>query len=151
MIQYLKPMKYLSLTIPGYGQIDAPAGIPTGGFTDSATGNSIIGWGLQVAFVIAVILVLFLIIYGGIQWMTSGGDKEKISAARNRIIYAIIGLVIIFLSVFLINIVLYLFGAPRFVGPNASGGTDNSRLIQECINSGGTPQIDWTNNYIGCN
>ncbi|MBI2442554.1 MAG: hypothetical protein HYV40_01440 [Candidatus Levybacteria bacterium] len=60
-----------------------------------------------------VILALFYLIYGGIQWITSSGDKQKVAAARNRMIYAIIGLVIIFLSIFLVNLVLYIFGAPQ--------------------------------------
>lgn len=114
MIQFLKPMKYLSLTIPGLNQpIQAPGGIPQGGFTDgSTTGNEIVGWALGLAFMAASIFALFMIVYGGVQWLISGGDKEKIAAARKRIIFAVIGLCVVLFSVFMINLVLYFLGAP---------------------------------------
>ncbi len=41
---------------------------------------------------------LVLIIISGIQWMTSGGNEEKISTARKNIINATIGLAIVLLS-----------------------------------------------------
>lgn len=44
------------------------------------------------------IILIALIIVSGFQWMTSGGNAEAIKKARERIINAIIGLVIIFCS-----------------------------------------------------
>lgn len=41
-------------------------------------------------------LFLILIIYSGVVWMTSGGEVDKITKAKKTIIYAIIGLIIIF-------------------------------------------------------
>lgn len=41
------------------------------------------------------IIVFILIIISGFQWMTSGGDAQKITAARGRLLNAIIGLAII--------------------------------------------------------
>ena len=46
---------------------------------------------------IGIILVL-IIIYAGLMWMTSGGDDEKVAKAKKTIINAIIGLIIILLS-----------------------------------------------------
>lgn len=48
----------------------------------------------------AIILVAGLatfmyLIYGGIQWITSGGDKGKLEDARNKITNGIIGLTIV--------------------------------------------------------
>jgi len=42
----------------------------------------------------ALITFIFLIL-GGIQWITSGGDKTAMEAARNKITHAIVGLVIV--------------------------------------------------------
>ena len=43
----------------------------------------------------AFALAFFYLIFGGISWLTSGGDKANIEAARNKILAAIIGLIIV--------------------------------------------------------
>lgn len=45
--------------------------------------------------VIAALLAFFFLILGGIQWITSGGDKTGMEAARNKITHAIVGLIIV--------------------------------------------------------
>lgn len=50
---------------------------------------------VQWLLLIGFILAFFYLILGGISWVTSGGDKANIEAARNKIIAAIIGLVIV--------------------------------------------------------
>lgn len=67
--------------------------------------NVIIG-----AIVVAAIISLFFLIFGGIRWILSGGDKGKVEAARGTIIAAIIGLIITLLAYFILSIVLNLFG-----------------------------------------
>lgn len=61
-------------------------------------------------FIIAALLALFFLIWGGIKWILSGGDKSKVEAARSTIIAALIGLVVTFLSFFLLTFVLSIFG-----------------------------------------
>ncbi len=53
---------------------------------------------LFLAFVIGIIVVLVMLVWGAVQWITSGGDKEAVGAARGRITHAIIGLVILAVS-----------------------------------------------------
>lgn len=60
--------------------------------------------------IIAVIIALVFLLIGAIKWITSGGDKEKVEAARNQLVAAIVGLVVIFLALFLLTIILALFG-----------------------------------------
>ena len=48
-------------------------------------------------FLIGVISVIMLII-GGIRYAVSGGDQTAVTAAKNTILYAIIGLVVAFLA-----------------------------------------------------
>ncbi|MCL2094842.1 pilin [Candidatus Saccharibacteria bacterium] len=48
-------------------------------------------------FLVGVMSVIFIMI-GGIRYITSGGDKEKVQKAKNAILYACIGLVIVALS-----------------------------------------------------
>ena len=41
------------------------------------------------------LIFLIMIIYAGYQWMTAGGNEEKVKEAKKRIQYAIIGIVVI--------------------------------------------------------
>jgi hypothetical protein len=110
-------MKELALIINGTS-IPVPNGIPSGGFGTS--GINIIQIALTILFVLAVIAALAFVIYAGIQWAVSGGDKQKIQSARNRLMYAIIGLIIIVLSFFIVNAVSDLIfgaaGSPGHIG-----------------------------------
>jgi len=46
-------------------------------------------------FIVAGIAAVLFLIQGGIGWITSGGDKAGVEAARNKIIHAIVGLIIV--------------------------------------------------------
>lgn len=50
---------------------------------------------ISLAFIVAVILVLLMLVWGAFEWITSGGDKEHVASARGRIINALIGLAIL--------------------------------------------------------
>lgn len=56
-------------------------------------------------FIIGAISVIMLI-WGGIRYTTSAGNSASVTAAKNTIMYAIIGLVIAFLAYAIINWVL---------------------------------------------
>jgi len=45
--------------------------------------------------IVAALITFVYLILGGIQWITSGGDKTAMEAARNKITHAIVGLVIV--------------------------------------------------------
>ncbi len=72
--------------------------------------SNTVGRVVTVAFVLAVLIALFFLIYGGVKWITSGGDKAAVEGARNTIVAAVVGLVIVFLAYFIISIVLQAFG-----------------------------------------
>lgn len=62
------------------------------------------------ALIITSIVFLFMMLIGGIAWMTAGGDKTAVESARSRVTNALIGLFIVF-SVFAIAGVIHvLFG-----------------------------------------
>jgi len=104
----------IALTIPGTNgtpmQIDSglPEGVPTGGLSDK--GNNIIGVLIEFILIVAIFFSLYLLIRGGINMTTSGGQKEKFQTGRERVRYAIIGLIVVFLSFFLINLIGTAFG-----------------------------------------
>lgn len=60
--------------------------------------------------VLAVVIALLYLLYGALRWITSRGDKEQVEAARNHIIAAIVGLIVIFLALFIVTLVLSLLG-----------------------------------------
>lgn len=65
---------------------------------------------IQVLVVLAVVIAVIFLVWGGIKWILSGGDKAKVESARNTIIGGIIGLVLVFLAYFIIGVVASLFG-----------------------------------------
>jgi hypothetical protein len=56
-------------------------------------------------FIIGAISVIMLII-GGIRYTISAGDSGNVTAAKNTIMYAIIGLIVAFLAFAIVNWVL---------------------------------------------
>lgn len=51
------------------------------------------------------IVALFLIIYSGIKFTTSGGDAKQAEGAQKTLTYAILGLVVVLFSFFIINVI----------------------------------------------
>jgi len=49
-------------------------------------------------------LALLLFIFGGFTWMTSGGNEEKVKKAQNILKSAVLGILIIFTSYALLNL-----------------------------------------------
>lgn len=72
--------------------------------------GALVGLFIAVIAVVAVLAALVFIIIGAFQWITSGGDKQKVESARNHIIAAIIGLVIVVLSFVIINVITQVLG-----------------------------------------
>lgn len=56
------------------------------------------------------IIFFILVMYGGLQWMLAGGDKEKVATGRNYIIYSALGLGLIALSYGIANYLINLLG-----------------------------------------
>ena len=67
-------------------------------------------------YALAVIVLIFMLLWGAWDWMTSEGDKEKLDSARKKLINAIIG-ILLFAAAFAIIQVLGTFtGFKFFVG-----------------------------------
>ena len=62
------------------------------------------------------ILFLGLIIYSGFQWMTAGGNEEKVSSAKKRVINGTIGVGITLLA-FIATNVLFTYFNNKFLSP----------------------------------
>ncbi len=52
------------------------------------------------------LIAVFMLIWGGLRYILSGGDSKKITDAKNTILYAILGLIIAFFAYAIVNFVL---------------------------------------------
>lgn len=76
----------------------------SGGIDPNTDTGVVISNAVSLVFVIGIIAVLFMLITGGYSWITSGGDKEAVGKARQRIIQSLIGLLILAVSFLLAKI-----------------------------------------------
>ncbi|MBU0531216.1 MAG: hypothetical protein ABIG32_02930 [Candidatus Uhrbacteria bacterium] len=67
---------------------------------------TIIGRVIRVALGLSGTLALLMFIYGGFTWMTSGGAKDKIEKGRNTLLWAVIGLAVIFFAYVAVELVI---------------------------------------------
>jgi cytochrome c biogenesis factor len=49
----------------------------------------------NILLIVAAIAAFLFLVLGGLQWITSGGDKAGMEQARNKITHAIVGLIIV--------------------------------------------------------
>jgi uncharacterized membrane protein len=56
-------------------------------------------------FIVGAIAVIMIVI-GGLRYVTSGGNQNAVTAAKNTILYAIIGIIVAILAYAVINFVL---------------------------------------------
>ena len=103
----------LALALPAFAQNVNPCPTGLSGNVCSLSANDfgmVVGKIIQVIVIIAVVIAVIFLIWGGIKWIISGGDKAKVESARSTIIGGIIGLVLVFLAYFIVSVVANLFG-----------------------------------------
>lgn len=76
----------------------------TSGGTDQI--NNIITTVINIFSLVVGVVSVIMIIVGGFRYITSGGDSSKVGGAKNTIIYALIGLVVVALAQFIVQFVL---------------------------------------------
>jgi hypothetical protein len=72
----------------------------------SGTVDSIVTKVINIFSWIVGVVSVIMIIYGGFRYITSGGNDTNVSAAKNTILYAIIGLVIVALAQIIVKFVI---------------------------------------------
>ena len=96
-------MNELALSVGG-----TPLPLPSGAKTYLLP--NIISTAVTLFLIFAIILTLFFLISGWFDIITAGGTKEKIAKAREKLSYAVVGLIIAFLSLFIVGTIGGLFG-----------------------------------------
>ena len=61
---------------------------------------------VNIALFIIGALSVIMLIYGGIRYTVSGGDSGSVTAAKNTILYAIIGIVVAIFAYAIVNFVI---------------------------------------------
>lgn len=64
---------------------------------------------IEIALTTTIIVFFFILVQGGIKWITSNGDEKKLTIARSQITNGIIGLVIILSSWAILNLISTIF------------------------------------------
>lgn len=87
-----------------FGPISPPPGTPEGG-------NPLLGLGrlfsvvIQLVILVAAITTLFQLLIAAINWVGSDGDKEKLTKAQNKILNAVVGLLLIFVAFIFFSVI----------------------------------------------
>ena len=72
--------------------------------------NSLVKDVVNIILWIVGILSVIMLVWGGIKYTTSAGDSNKVTSAKNTIIYAVIGLIIAILAYAIVNFVIEKIG-----------------------------------------
>lgn len=76
------------------------------GTTDVPT---LIGKVLSVVIGVIGAIALAIFIYGGFLWMTSAGDSKNVEKGKNAMVYAVLGLIVIFSASTVMNFIFKFF------------------------------------------
>lgn len=68
--------------------------------------NDTIKLAIQIFQIIVGLISVFMLISAGLKYITSGGDSSGVGAAKNMILYAVVGLVVVALAQVIVSFVL---------------------------------------------
>ncbi|KKR50182.1 MAG: hypothetical protein UU81_C0013G0004 [Microgenomates group bacterium GW2011_GWC1_41_8] len=106
------------IKLPGTDAEGKPTVIELQGPTQMADRFSdigdVVGKLVPIMLSIAGLILFIMLIWGGYDFLFSGGDPGKVEAGRTRIMNAIIGFVIVFVAYFLVQLLGFIFGFSLF-------------------------------------
>lgn len=68
--------------------------------------NNTIKSGINIASAAVGVAAVVMIIIGGFRYITSGGKQETVTGAKNTIVYAVVGLVVVALAQIIVHFVI---------------------------------------------
>lgn len=68
--------------------------------------NGIIAAAIRIFQVVVGLISVIMIIMGGLKYITSGGDSASVGSAKNTILYAMVGIVVVALAEIIVQFVL---------------------------------------------
>lgn len=65
------------------------------------------------ALIAAGILAIFIVIFAGFRYINSGGDPKQADTARKTLMYAVFGLLVVFMSFFIVGAIGQIAGLDK--------------------------------------
>jgi len=90
-----------------YAQASAQVTITSGIVPPSL--SEVLGFFIRGFFILAGLAAILYLLLGALSWVTSGGSKENVEKAREKIQAAVLGLIIIFIVLSLVVLVENIF------------------------------------------
>lgn len=89
---------------------------PTGPWANLAnlTPGKLVSGAISLLMLVVALVFFFILLMGGLKWVTSEGDEKKVGAARAQITNALIGLAIVFAAWAIMSLIGKLFGIDVF-------------------------------------
>jgi hypothetical protein len=135
MLKKFKKLSLIAATIMAFGGLLVPAtvsaqlfdnsknqacealnqtnGQPVAGQASNACGttngervNKVIQLVLNIMSLVVGIVAVVMVIISGLKYITSQGDSTSVSSAKNTLLYAVVGLIIVALAQFIVRFVL---------------------------------------------
>ncbi|MBU1088422.1 pilin [Patescibacteria group bacterium] len=103
-------IQLLALAVPAYAQdIEFGAGQDFEGL-EALTAGGIVSGAISLIMLVVALIFFFMLVWGGLRWVMSQGDKTNVENARNQITNALIGLAIVFAAWAIMKLIEILFG-----------------------------------------
>jgi len=87
--------------------------IPEGGCETDSSGNTaaerideIVSQVINILSLVVGVVAVVMIIVGGLKYITSGGDSGNVTGAKNTILYAVVGLIVVALAQVIVRFVV---------------------------------------------
>lgn len=96
--------------------------------TGSVNINSVIATVINILSFVTAVVAVVMIIVAGFRYITAAGDSSKLTGAKNTLIYAIIGLVIVALAQTIVKFVL-----EGLQAPNCPAGQTVDHKTNKCV------------------
>lgn len=84
---------------------------PMGSIATDVKAESVTQLVINILFYIGTFLAVAYLMYGGIRWITSRGDKQGIEIARKHIMAAVIGIIVVAGAFFIMQVIFNVLGA----------------------------------------
>ena len=77
---------------------------------ENLSAGGIISGAISLVLIVVALVFFFILVFGGLRWVTSGGDEKKVGEARAGITNALIGLAIVFAAWAIMKLIGTVFG-----------------------------------------
>ncbi len=106
----LASASYLGLPLGAFAQGTTDINVPQPPQVKITDIGKLIGNIVSLFMIVAALMTFVFLIWGGVEWIMSGGEKAGTEAARNRITNAFIGLFVVFAAWAIIKVIETFFG-----------------------------------------